>query len=223
MSLAEDPIPNADVPQLSEPSRPQHLPRWSRSHEPSMGQVPPAAGDSHSLELPSGCPSPSSAAGQSAGHHHHGGHLGFCCVLVSTGGPTVPPCREQQRCKEDCGPGEPFVVLAEGVKQHSVLRGSAGEHQHKFCTASYSLLEQASVSRDYLKGPVPHSQTATALLLCTPLPVSALAAACPAYFISDWSSSTLVINCSLFPRNSIGKHCKFMIINKITFSQEAGN
>lgn len=60
------------------------------------------------------------------------------------GGPTAAPCGEQQHCEEDCGPGEPFLVLEEGVQQHSLLWGRAGEHQHKFCTPSCSLLELAS-------------------------------------------------------------------------------
>lgn len=108
LNLAEDPISNADVPQLSDPGCPQHLPCWSRSHEPSMGQVPPAPGASHSLELPSGFPSPSSTAEQSAGHHHHGRHLCFCCMLVSTGDPQYQLAESSSTVRKTVGLGNPL-------------------------------------------------------------------------------------------------------------------
>lgn len=63
--------------------------------------------------------------------------------------------------RKTAGLGNPLRCW-QRVSNSTACSSSAGEHQHRLCAPSYSLLEQASVSRAYLKGPVPHSQTAPA-------------------------------------------------------------
>ena len=118
--LAEAPIPNADVPQRSEPGCPSTFHAGAGPTSPARGRFPPQRG----LPIPQGCP---------GAPHHHPAQRGTAQDStwaspspLGAGHPPDHPAETSSAARKTAGTGEPFTALAKGAQQHRTLQGSIG-------------------------------------------------------------------------------------------------